>query len=118
LTEKSITLLTATSAFIINEFGDGCIDLIFSKDISRGEFVQLLLGIGDGTCLDLPFVEYIKVKAFRLEPEQEQIKQAKIALDGERTDRWKPIYVESHAAMINVFCCPDNFETDTENTNA
>jgi len=82
---------------------DGCIDLIFSKTVDRFEFMKLLLGLNDGSLIDNPNVEYHKCRAFRLIPNQDQINQSKIGLDGERTDGFKPIYVESHPALIKIF---------------
>jgi len=85
--------------------GDGAIDIVYAKFIeSRAEFFKFLLGLNDATFLEFPYVVYKKVRAFRLEPQQDQIKQAKIALDGERTDRWRPIYVEAHKSPIKMYC--------------
>lgn len=63
---------------------DGAIDvLIMRKGTSRLEILQALLRCGKGQHLDLPHLEYYKVRAFKLEPLTDQ---GILVVDGEVVD--------------------------------
>lgn len=63
---------------------DGAIDvLVMRKGTSRLEILQALLRCGRGQHLDLPHMEYYKVRSFKLEP---QTKQGLLVIDGELVD--------------------------------
>jgi len=80
---------------------DGCMDLIFCNEVGRVNLFLLLTGIDQGTVADLPFVKYVKVKAFKLEPDN-SVRSAPIAIDGEPTNN-KAIQVEVHKAVCKVY---------------
>jgi len=80
---------------------DGCIDLIFCGDVGRLNLLLLLTGIDEGTVAELPFVKYIKVKAFKLEPNNSE-RMAPIAIDGEPSNN-QAIQVEVHKALSKVY---------------
>jgi len=80
---------------------DGCIDLIFCDNVGRLNLLLLLTGIEDGKAADLPFVKYLKVKAFKLEPDISH-RAAPIAIDGEKSNNL-PVQVEVHKALCKIF---------------
>jgi len=85
---------------------DGCIDLIFCDSVGRINLALLLTGIEDGKAADLPFVKYVKVKAFKLEPDTTH-RAAPIAIDGEPSDN-TAVQVEVHRALTKVFYDSDD----------
>jgi len=80
---------------------DGCIDLIFCDALSRLDLVLLLSGIEDGKAADLPFVKYVKAKAFKLEPDNSH-RLAPIAIDGEPSNN-EAVQVEVHKALCKIY---------------
>ncbi|XP_014779119.2 sphingosine kinase 2 [Octopus bimaculoides] len=67
-----------------SRFNDGIIHLHFIRTgISRNALFKLFLSVEDGSHLDSPFVESIKVLAFRLEPLD---KAGNIMVDGEHIE--------------------------------
>lgn len=50
------------------KFADGYLDLIIMRDCPRWALLQLLIKIQSGTHIKSKYVEYLKVKAFRLDP--------------------------------------------------
>jgi len=80
---------------------DGCIDLIFCDTVGRINLLLLLTGIEDGKAADLPFVKYVKVRAFKLEPDNTH-RSAPIAIDGEKSNNL-PLQVEVHKALCKIF---------------
>ncbi|MEM8827974.1 MAG: diacylglycerol kinase family protein [Cyanobacteria bacterium P01_G01_bin.19] len=79
---------------------DGAIDiLIMRKGTSRLEILQALLRCGKGKHLNLPHMEYYKVRSFRLEP---LTKKGLLVVDGELVD-YSPIEMEvlSSLACVN-----------------
>jgi len=78
---------------------DGYMDLLYSKKLSRASMAKLLLGFEDGKHIDVPGIEYHKVKAFVLEPKQ---KTGHIMLDGEEIEV-TTIKVEVHRGLGRVF---------------
>ena len=70
---------------------DGAIDvLVMRKGTSRWELLKALLRCGKGEHLDLPHMEYYKVRSFRLEP---LTKKGLLVVDGELVD-YSPIEME------------------------
>lgn len=73
-------MLAAPSA----RMADGIIHLMFVRDgISRNHLLNLFLTFGEGTHIDSPYVEFVPVLAFRLEPD---VNGGNIMIDGERFD--------------------------------
>lgn len=67
-----------------SRFNDGIIHLHFIRaGISRNALLKLFLSVEDGSHLDSPFVESMKVLAFRLEP---QDKAGNSMVDGEHME--------------------------------
>ncbi|KAK1260891.1 Sphingosine kinase 2 [Acorus gramineus] len=50
------------------KFADGYLDLVIIRDCPRALLISLLMKFSDGTHVKSPYVMYLKVKAFRLEP--------------------------------------------------
>ena len=70
------------------ELNDGAMDiLVMRKGTSRLEILKALLRCGKGQHLDLPHMEYYKVRAFRLEPLTDK---GILVVDGEPVD-YSPI---------------------------
>lgn len=66
------------------QLNDGAMDvLVMRKGTSRLELLQALLRCGKGQHLDLPHLEYYKVRAFRLEPLTDK---GILVVDGEPVD--------------------------------
>ncbi len=66
------------------QLNDGAMDvLVMRKGTSRLELLQALLRCGTGKHLDLPHMEYYKVRAFRLEPLTDK---GILVVDGEAVD--------------------------------
>jgi len=81
------------------QLNDGAMDiLIMRKETSRFEILQALLLCGKGKHLDLPHLEYYKVKAFRLEPLTEK---GILVVDGEQVD-YSPIEMQVIADLACV----------------
>jgi len=80
---------------------DGYIDLILCPATGRIELTQLLTGIENGSTANLPFVKYIKTRAFKLEPDN-YFRSAPISVDGEHYNN-KPIQVEVHQSLARVY---------------
>ncbi|WOL07715.1 sphingosine kinase 2 [Canna indica] len=49
-------------------FSDGYLDAIIIKDCPKSALLSLMLKMNDGSYCESPYVMYLKVKAFRLEP--------------------------------------------------
>jgi len=80
---------------------DGCIDLIFCDPVGRMDLMSLLTGIEDGKAADLPFVRYVKARAFKLEPDHSQ-RSAPIAIDGEPSNN-QAVQVEVHKSLCKNY---------------
>ncbi|MGD1921125.1 MAG: diacylglycerol kinase family protein [Pleurocapsa sp.] len=81
------------------QLNDGAIDvLIMRKGTSRLEILQALLRCGKGQHLDLPHMEYYKVRSFKLEP---QTKKGLLVVDGELVD-YCPIEMEIIPSLARV----------------
>ena len=66
------------------KLNDGAIDvLVMRRGTSRRELLQALLRCGKGLHLDLPHMEYYKVRAFKLEPLTDK---GILLVDGEQVD--------------------------------
>ena len=50
------------------QFADGYLDAAIIKDCARRDLLGLLFQMKDGAYVNLPYVEYFKVKAIRIEP--------------------------------------------------
>ena len=75
------------------KFADKCMHLIFVRaDISKLHTIELLTKMETADFLDSPFVEHVKIRAFRLEPlnsppkteSRQQIHTSHMIIDGER----------------------------------
>ena len=80
---------------------DGAMDvLIMRKGTPRRELLQALLRCGKGEHLDLPHLEYYKVRAFRLEPLTDK---GILVVDGEPVD-YSPIDLKVIPNLARVNC--------------
>ncbi|XP_010905575.2 sphingosine kinase 2 [Elaeis guineensis] len=52
------------------KFSDGCLDAVIIKDCPKSALLALVLKMSDGSYVKSPYVMYLKVKAFRLNPGQ------------------------------------------------
>ncbi|CAA7409198.1 unnamed protein product [Spirodela intermedia] len=52
------------------KFSDGYLDVLIIKECPKSALLSLLTKLNDGTHVKSPYVRYLKVKAFRLEPGQ------------------------------------------------
>uniref|UniRef100_A0A2P2JMX6 Diacylglycerol kinase family protein n=1 Tax=Rhizophora mucronata TaxID=61149 RepID=A0A2P2JMX6_RHIMU len=78
------------------KFSDGCLDLIFVKDCTRLSLLALMTELSNGGHVKSPAVEYLKVKAFVLEPGQcsgDPTKGGIIDVDGEVLARGNKTYM-------------------------
>ena len=97
---------TAWAAYDMNvtpyaQLNDGAMDvLIMRKGTPRLEILQALLRCGKGEHLDLPHMEYYKVRAFRLEP---LTKKGIFVVDGEPVD-YSPIEMKVIRDLACVNC--------------
>ena len=83
------------------KLNDGAMDvLIMRKGTPRWEILQALLRCGKGKHLDLPHMEYYKVRAFRLEPLTEK---GILVVDGEPVD-YSPINLQVIPNLACVNC--------------
>ncbi|MBE9046903.1 sphingosine kinase [Pleurocapsales cyanobacterium LEGE 10410] len=82
------------------QLNDGAMDvLVMRKGTSRLELLTALLRCGRGQHLDLPHMEYYKVRSFRLEP---LTKKGILVVDGEPVD-YSPVEMKimPHLACVN-----------------
>ena len=80
---------------------DGAIDvLIMRKGTSRLELLKALLRCGKGEHLNLPHMEYYKVRSFRLEP---LTQKGLLVVDGELVD-YSPIKMQIVSNLARVNC--------------
>ena len=83
------------------QLNDGAMDvLIMRKGTPRWEILQALLRCGKGEHLDLPHMEYYKVRAFRLEPLTDK---GILVVDGEPVD-YSPIDLKVISNLARVNC--------------
>ena len=70
------------------KFDDETLLLVFIRQgATRKQLLDLFNNAGDGNFLENPFLEFVRVKAFRLEPEQGEnfdSEKAALMVDGER----------------------------------
>ena len=82
------------------KLNDGAIDvLIMRRGTSRWELLQALMKCGKGQHLDLPHLEYYKVRAFKLEPLTDR---GTLVVDGEAVD-YAPIEMEVLPNFARVY---------------
>ena len=80
---------------------DGAIDiLVMRKGTSRLELLKALLLCGKGRHLDLPNMEYYKVRSFKLEP---QNKKGLLVVDGEKVD-YASIEMKTISSLARIYC--------------
>ena len=80
---------------------DGAIDiLVMRKGTSRLEIIKALLLCGKGKHLDLPHMEYYKVRSFKLEP---QTREGLLVVDGEKVD-YDSIEMETVSNLARIYC--------------
>lgn len=77
------------------EFSDGCLDLIMIKDCPKLALLKLMTQLNNGGHAKSPYVSYLKVKAFILQPgprTDDPTKAGIIDVDGEVLARGKGAY--------------------------
>ena len=80
---------------------DGAIDvLIMRRGTSRLELLQALIKCGKGQHLDLPHMEYYKVRAFKLEPLTDK---GILVVDGEPVD-YSPVEIKVLPSLARIYC--------------
>jgi hypothetical protein len=90
---------------------DGNIDLVYSEPMSRITLAKFLLGMEDGSYVNLDGVKYQKVKAVYFVPSMEEDKSdvetnsGLFMLDGEPS-KPEPIGVECHPGLLKFFVSP------------
>ncbi|RWR93600.1 Diacylglycerol kinase [Cinnamomum micranthum f. kanehirae] len=85
------------------KFADGYLDLIIIRDCPKSALLSMLTKLSDGDHVKSPYVLYLKVKAFRLEPGQrvgEPTKGGIIDSDGEVLARGERTYKCEQVAMM------------------
>ncbi|KAG0570231.1 hypothetical protein KC19_6G146200 [Ceratodon purpureus] len=106
------------------KFSDGYLDLIIMKDCPKWALLNLLLKVESGGHIKSKYVEYIKVKAFRLDPAGQYGSDAQggyVDIDGEVLARNRdsmgdasndimqygpPIEVTVEQGLATIFCPP------------
>lgn len=106
------------------KFSDGYLDLIIMKDCPRWTLLNLLLKVQTGGHIKSKYVEYIKVKAFRLDPAGQYGSDTQggyIDVDGEILARGRgsvgdasndlmaygpPVEVTVEQGLATIFCPP------------
>ncbi|XP_066590910.1 sphingosine kinase 1-like [Prorops nasuta] len=82
------------------KLADGIIWLLIVKaGITRASLLQFLLGLSTGTHLNCPGVDMIPVKAFRIEPEENET--GHLTVDGEEVD-YGPLQAEIFGSLASV----------------
>ncbi|KAL2495102.1 Sphingosine kinase 1 [Forsythia ovata] len=77
------------------EFSDGCLDLIMIKDCPKLSLLKIMTELNSGGHVKSPYVSYLKVKAFVLQPghrTEDPTKAGIIDVDGEVLARGKGTY--------------------------
>ncbi|CAH8275847.1 unnamed protein product [Arabidopsis lyrata] len=86
------------------KFSDGFLDLIVMKDCPKLALLSLMTKLSDGTHVQSPYVSYLKVKAFVLEPGariDEPDKEGIIDSDGEVLARGRKSYKCDQKALMS-----------------
>ncbi|CAN8325504.1 unnamed protein product [Cochlearia groenlandica] len=86
------------------KFSDGFLDLIVMKDCPKLALLSLMTKLSDGTHVQSPYVSYLKVKAFVLEPGarvDEPDKEGIIDSDGEVLARGRRTYKCDQKALMS-----------------
>ncbi|XP_058073178.1 sphingosine kinase 1-like [Magnolia sinica] len=86
------------------KFSDGYLDLIIIRDCPKTAFLGLLTKMNDGGHVKSPYVMYLKVKAFRLEPGQQAGDPTKggiIDSDGEVLARGEGTYKSEQRDLMD-----------------
>uniref|UniRef100_A0A1J3CQL3 sphingosine kinase n=1 Tax=Noccaea caerulescens TaxID=107243 RepID=A0A1J3CQL3_NOCCA len=86
------------------KFSDGFLDLIVMKDCPKLALLSLMTKLNDGTHVQSPYVSYLKVKAFVLEPGariDEPDKEGIIDSDGEVLARGRRSYKCDQKALMS-----------------
>ncbi|KAL5096595.1 hypothetical protein RYX36_000922 [Vicia faba] len=85
------------------KFSDGYLDLIIMKNCPKLHLLSMLSGLSNGEHVKSPYVTYLKVKAFSLEPgsrTKDQEKEGIIDSDGEVLARGKGTYKCEQKALM------------------
>ncbi|XVE87943.1 hypothetical protein DITRI_Ditri19aG0029200 [Diplodiscus trichospermus] len=85
------------------KFSDGYFDLIVVKDLPKLALLSLMSKMNDGSHIKSPYVVYLKVKAFVLEPGprvEDPMKEGIIDSDGEVIARGNVIYKGDEKALM------------------
>ena len=96
-----------------SKFNDGCMHLLFIKEgVTKAQLLNLMTMFETGQHLNSPHIEYVKVKAFRLEPlsneNAAQQREGVMMIDGERVPCAK-VQAEIIPGLANVLNRP-NFQ--------
>ncbi|KAL2652375.1 hypothetical protein R1flu_020503 [Riccia fluitans] len=85
------------------KFNDGCFDLMIIRQCPRLKLVSILLNMKNGDHIKSKYVQYLKVKAFRLTPGRivgDSVERGYVDLDGEVLARGQGAYGDgSHDPM-------------------
>jgi len=80
-------------------FSDGCMELYSIREIPRLSMLSLFLNMEQGTHMDNPHIERLRVRALRLTPRDERVSQ--LAVDGERLP-YKPVEARVFRGVLNL----------------
>ncbi|KAL0353149.1 UNVERIFIED_CONTAM: Sphingosine kinase [Sesamum angustifolium] len=86
------------------EFSDGCLDLVMIKDCPKCSLLKLMTGLNDGSHVKSPYVSYLKVKAFILQPgtrTDDPSKGGIIDVDGEVLARGRGAYKWQEKSLMS-----------------
>lgn len=81
-------------------WSDGCWDIIIIRNASKGAVLKMFLSIEKGEHVRSPDVIYLKVRAFRLEPDKGRVGSF-LDIDGERMPTYDAVECEMHRGLVN-----------------
>jgi diacylglycerol kinase family enzyme len=71
--------------------------LVVRGELTRMELVDVMMKIEEGHHVENPFVEYVKAKAFYIEPRSEGC----FSFDGEAAE-YTPVKVQVHPSLVTL----------------
>ena len=84
-------------------WSDGCWDLVVIKELPKMALAKMFLALESGEHLDSPHVSYIKVRAFRIDPDPlPPGTESFLDVDGEKLPEYGPTGVEVHRGLVRL----------------
>jgi len=81
---------------------DGYMDLLYLTDTTKYKLTSVFLSIENGSHVNDAVVEYVKVKAIRLTPRNQE-RTSQIGIDGERIP-YLPVEIRCYRGILNFMC--------------